>query len=97
MKSNTKPTATAQPQFFASSKEHMEAVTSISPATRKWLIALGMTQDLRDFCRISKLEEPIEDHDNELLEAIRTVQGIINKYLTEQIQKSIRRGESTAI
>ncbi len=80
---------TKQLSAFSTAKEQMEAVTSISPATRKWLVALGMAQDLRDFCHMSQSDGPVDNHDNELRDAIQAAQEVINKCLTEQIHMSI--------
>lgn len=79
---------------ITTSKEHMETAAAISPATRKWLVALGMTQDILDYCRRSRNEireegYPIKDLDPELLEAVNGLQAVVNKYLTAQIRMSI--------
>ncbi len=76
------------------SKDKMQNVNEISDPTRKWLVALGMTQDILEYCRRScdELREegyPVKNHDNEMLEATRNLRTVINKYLTEQIYMSM--------
>lgn len=81
-------------EISSSVKKQMESVTTISDATRQWLMALGMMHDLRSFCWATydthkKLGYPIEDHDRELVDALQAVETVINKYLTCQIRISI--------
>ena len=75
-------------------KSKMENATIISDATRRWLVALGMVQDVREYCIHSQTESknegyPIYDRDKELLEAVKGLQLVINKYLIDQINMSI--------
>lgn len=75
-------------------KDKMQNVNGISDPTRKWLVALGMVQDILEYCRRSsdELREegyPVKNHDNEILEATRYLRTVINKYLTEQIYMSM--------
>lgn len=76
------------------SKDKMQNVNGISAPTRKWLVALGMIQDILEYCRRSydELREegyPVKNHDNEILEATKNMRTVINKYLTEQIYMSM--------
>ena len=72
----------------------IETATGISDLTRKWLIALGMLLDLRHyvlkvFLESKKAGYPAKDYDQELLEASRGVELVLNKYLADQIQMSM--------
>lgn len=73
-----------------SSKKRMESVSSISPITHKWLIALGMLQDLRDYCHGISLEIAdktpyMDNHENAIKVSIESVRETINKCITDQI------------
>lgn len=76
------------------SKQIALEATGISEPTRKWIVGLAMVQDIRDYIRLteSELKEmgyPVKDHDDEMLEATKKLQAVINKYLTNQINMSI--------
>ena len=70
------------------------SVSGISEPTKKWLIALGMSQDLRDYVWQTEIElkkdgRLIKSYDKDLIKAINSVNTILNKYLTDQIRLSI--------
>lgn len=72
----------------------MRNASGISDSTRKWLVALGMIQDLRDHCyrsyqQIRKEGYPLVDRDKELLDALQEVRDVVNLYLTDQIRISL--------
>lgn len=77
-----------------SNKDKMQNVNGISTPTRKWLVALGMIQDVQDYCRITYNEicnegYPLKNHDEELNIAIKGVKRALFMYLNEQINISI--------
>lgn len=76
------------------SKQLALEATGISDPTRKWIVGLGMIQDIMDYIRLtcSELKDmgyPIHDHDAEMLEAANMLREAVNKYLTDQIKMSI--------
>lgn len=88
------PAASAVSEGARLLQSRVEAVIGISDPTRKWLIALAMLHDLRQYANtaywdIKEAGYPIKDHDAELLDAINNVRKVLNNYLTEQIQMSI--------
>ena len=75
-------------------KLQMENIMGFTEYTRQWLIALGIVQDLRSYCRnaMDKARDNgvlLHDYDNELLKHIKGLNEVIHKNLADQINASI--------
>ena len=66
-------------------KLQMENIMGFTEYTRQWLIALGMVQDLRSYCR-NAMDKA---RDNGVLLHIKGLNEVIHKYLADQINASI--------
>lgn len=93
-KQGTPVPATVVSDELHETENQMRAAKGISTNTRKWLIALAMTQDLLTYIRDTYNEAraggiPLVDHYAELLQNIKSIDGIIDEYLIKQIHLSI--------
>lgn len=90
MKNNRhkKRLATDRIRHYTPTTNRMRTITTISPKTKRWIIALAMLEDLRGFCYTDA------PRDDELLRAVEGVRKVINEYLTEQIRISVAEGNA---
>ena len=75
-------------RHYTPTTERVRTITTISPGTKRWIVALAMLEDLRGFCYTDA------PRDDELLRAIEGVRKVINEYLTERIQISVAEGNA---
>lgn len=75
-------------RHYTPTTNRVRTITTISPKTKRWIIALAMLEDLRGFCHTDA------PRDDELLRAVEGVRKVINEYLTEQIRISIAEGNA---
>ena len=73
---------------YTPTTNRVRTITTISPGTKRWIVALAMLEDLRGFCYADA------PRDDELLRAVEGVRKVINEYLTEQIRISIAEGNA---
>ena len=73
-------------RHYTPTSNRVQDITTISPGTKRWIVALAMLEDLRGFCYTDA------PRDDELLRAIEGVRKVINEYLTEQIRISVAEG-----
>ncbi len=75
-------------RYYTPTTNRVRTITTISPETKRWIVALAMLEDLRGFCYTDA------PRDDELLRAVEGVRKVINEYLTEQIRISIAEGNA---
>ena len=75
-------------RHYTPTTERVRTITTISPGTKRWIVALAMLEDLRGFCYTDA------PRDDELLRAIEGVRTVINEYLTERIHISVAEGNA---
>lgn len=75
-------------RHYTPTTERVRTITTISPKTKRWIVALAMLEDFRGFCYTDA------SRDDELLWAVEDVRKVINKYLTEQIRISVAEGNA---
>lgn len=90
MKNNRhkKRLATDRIRHYTPTTNRVRTITTISPGTKRWIVALAMLEDLRGFCYTDA------PRDDELLRAVEGVRKVINEYLTEQIRISVAEGNA---
>lgn len=75
-------------RHYTPTTNRVRTITTISPVTKRWIVALAMLEDLRGFCYTDA------PRDDELLRAVEGVRKVINEYLTEQIRISVAEGNA---
>lgn len=75
-------------RHYTPTTNRVRTITTISPGTKRWIVALAMLEDLRGFCYTDT------PRDDKLLRAVEGVRKVINEYLTEQIRISVAEGNA---